>query len=314
VITNPIFETHSAQAECFRSARQKQHIVSFSGGLCSYWAGKRVVAEEGPGACTLLFADTNMEDEDLYRFVSQGAADIFGWGKEVPAFEAVRQLALDIGEAAISPEAGAGRLVITADGRTPWQIFFDEHFLGNSRIDPCSKLLKRERLWRWMRANCTQADSVTHVGLDWTEGHRLERLRNARPGWQIEAPMQTGELWDKRRMGCELAAVGIEIPRLYKLGFPHNNCGGFCIKAGQAHFAHLLKVLPERYKSHEDMEQEIRAVLGDVSIMKRVVKGVPQRLTLRQLREEIEAGKEYDGLEWGGCGCAVDTPEEEVTA
>lgn len=259
-----------------------RHIISFSGGVCSFWAAKRVVDEFGRGACTLLFADTKMEDEDLYRF-NADASDALG----VP-------------------------ITVTADGRTPWQIFFDEHFLGNSRIDPCSKLLKRERLWRWMRENCTQSDSVTHVGLDWTEAHRLARLRAARPGWQIEAPMQTGELWDKRRMFCELATVGIEVPRLYKLGFPHNNCGGFCIKAGQAHFAHLLKVLPGRYKFHEDMEQQIREKLGDVSILKRVVKGVPQRLTLRQLREEIEAGKEYDGLEWGGCGCAVEP--EELTA
>jgi hypothetical protein len=29
-------------------------------------------------------------------------------------------------------------------------------------------------------------------------------------------------------------------------------------------------------------------------------------LTLRQLRERIEAGEEFDRFEWGGCGCSAD--------
>jgi hypothetical protein len=260
-----------------------KHVVSFSGGVCSFWAAARVIEEHGPANVTLLFADTKMEDEDLYRFNEEASAHL------------------------------GVALTVTVDGRTPWEIFFDEQFLGNSRIDPCSRLLKRERLWRWTRENCDRATTVNYVGLDWTEGHRLARLRAARPDWRIEAPMLAGELWDKTRMFRELAAIGVEIPRLYKLGFPHNNCGGFCIKAGQAHFAHLLRVLPDRYAFHEGMEEMVRAKLGDVSILNRVVGGIAQRLTLRQLRQEIEGGREYDRLEWGGCGCAVDETEQQGT-
>lgn len=113
--------------------------------------------------------------------------------------------------------------------------------------------------------------------------------------------------WDKRRMLRELSALGIKIPRLYSMGFPHNNCGGFCVKAGQAHFAHLLKTMPERYAFHEAEEEKLRMVVGDYAILRDRTGGTTKALTLRELRERIAAGKQFDSLEWGGCGCATDS-------
>jgi hypothetical protein len=102
-------------------------------------------------------------------------------------------------------------------------------------------------------------------------------------------------------------AAGIKEQRLYKQGFPHANCGGFCIKAGHAHFLHLLEVNPERYAFHEGKEQELRAYLNkDVSILKDRRGGVTRTLTLKQLRERAAAKDcELDRDDWGGCGCAL---------
>ncbi len=225
---------------------------------------------------TLLFADTSMEDEDLYRFNAE-ASDYLG----VP-------------------------ITRIADGRTPWELFRDERMMGNQRVARCSKVLKQELIDQWRRAHCYELSTTIYVGMDWTEGHRLDRMRAALPGWCIEAPMLWEPIWDKQRMMCELARIGISLPRLYKLGFPHNNCGGFCVKAGMAHFAHLLRVMPERFAYHEAKEQEMRSVLGDVSLMKDRRGGVTRTLTMQQLRERIERGEEYDKLEWGGCGCSMD--------
>lgn len=252
------------------------HVVSFSGGVCSFWAAHRVVQQHGAENVTLLFADTKMEDEDLYRFNADAEAYL-----GIP-------------------------LTVIADGRTPWEVFSDEKFLGNSRFDPCSRILKRERLDAWMEGNCTSDTTIRYIGIDWTEEHRLHRLRKLLPSWRIEAPMCDRPLWDKCKMQDELRAIGIEPPRLYKMGFPHNNCGGFCIKAGQAHFAHLMKVMPERYAQHEAREEAMRERLGDVSIMKDRRGGKTAPLTMRQLRQRIEAGESFDRNEWGGCGCAID--------
>jgi hypothetical protein len=258
-------------------------IVMFSGGVGSWAAAKRVVERYGVDELTLLFADTLMEDEDLYRFIEQAAVNV----------------------------SGEPKLLRIAEGRNPWQIFFDERMLGNSFFDPCSKKLKREMVDRWLVNNCDPRDTVVYVGIDWTEEHRFTRLRDRRAevGWCYEAPLCEPPLMMKDAIFEWLGREGLAPPRLYDLGFSHNNCGGFCIKAGHAHFSNLLRVLPSRYAYHEAKEQEIRNFLGrDVSIMTdRSGDGKKKPFTLRALRERIEAGDKVDQFDVGGCGCFVDT-------
>ncbi len=261
-----------------------KHIVNFSGGIGSWAAAKRVVERHGKENTVLLFADTMMEDEDTYRFLYEAAANV-----GVP-------------------------LTRIADGRTPWEVFFDEKFLGNSRIDPCSKILKRQLLDRWHKENGTPEMSIVYLGIDWTEIHRLHRLQEYPSEWKYEAPMCDPPYIDKEQMIKMAEDQGIKEQRLYKLGFPHANCGGFCIKAGHAHFINLLKTMPDRYAFHEGKEQELRAYLGkNVSILKDRSggnkKGRP--MTLKELRERYEAKDEgLDKDEWGGCGCALPSGEE----
>ena len=262
-----------------------KHVVNFSGGVCSFWAAHRVIQQQGAENVILLFADTGMEDEDLYRFLDD-AGRVLG----VPVTR-------------------------IADGRTPWELFEAKGMLGNSRVPLCSVMLKREVLDGWRKEHCLEFDTVVYIGIDWTETHRLEQTRSALPGWQIEAPMCEEPLWDKCKMLAELRRLGVEPPRLYAMGFPHNNCGGFCVKAGQAHFAHLLKVMPERYAFHEAKEEAVRARTGkDYSILNdRRGDDIKKTLTLRSLRRRIEAGEAFDRHDWGGCGCSVEGINHQTT-
>lgn len=258
-----------------------KHIVNFSGGVCSFWAAHRVIAKHGPEDVTLLFADVKMEDEDLYRFNAEASAFL-----GVPLTRISQEL-------------------------TPWELFAKEGMIGNSRAPICSVMLKREPLDRWHRANTLEMDTTLYIGIDWTEEHRLHDLRRRKPTWRIEAPMCDEPFWDKCRMMTELRELGIEPPRLYSFGFPHNNCGGFCVKAGQAQFAQLLRAMPERYAFHEGKEQELRAQVGDFSVLSdRRGDGKKKPLTLTALRERIEAGENFDRHDWGGCGCALDNETE----
>ena len=127
-------------------------------------------------------------------------------------------------------------------------------------------------------------------------------------GWRYEAPLCEAPYISKPDVLTWLKREGIAPPRLYAMGFAHNNCGGFCIKAGQGHFANLLRAMPERYAYHEGKEQELRALLGkDVSILTdRRGDGKKKPLTLKDLRLSIEGGAQIDAFEIGGCGCAVD--------
>jgi hypothetical protein len=215
----------------------------------------------------LLFADTNMEDEDLYRFLD----------------DSQKQLGLE--------------LVRIADGRTPWEVMKDRHILANWKQDVCSFFLKRDLLAQWEKANCNPSFTVLHFGLDWTEVHRLERIRASKHPWRCEAYMTEAPYLSKREMLSWMRKVGLRPPWLYDLGFHHNNCGGFCVKAGQAHFANLLQKLPERYAFHEEQERQLRKIVGDYSILKSG--------TLEQFRLSIERKEPIDEFDFGGCGCAT---------
>lgn len=257
-----------------------KHVVNFSGGVCSFWAAHRVVQRHGPTDVTLLFADTLIEDEELYEFNEQS----------------VKVLGVPI-----------TRL---CKGLTPWQLFRQQGLIGNSRFPICSVYLKREPLDEWRSANCLEMDTVLYVGFDWTENNRLDDLRREQPTWKIEAPMCEPPYWDKCKMFSECEALGIKIPRLYKLGFPHNNCGGRCVRAGITHFVHLYRVLPDKYLEWENEEQEtIKELTGRgispewCSVLKDRRGGKTKSMTLLTLRQRIEAGDKFPAHDWGGCGC-----------
>jgi hypothetical protein len=287
----------------------------FSGGLGSWMTARRVAEQHGTDALVLLFADVSSgrsphvgEDEDSYRFIREAAANV------------------------------GGELVTVSDGRDIWQVFHDDRFLGNSRLANCSKFLKQKPCRDWLDANCDPAETTLYVGLDWSEPHRIPANRlgyahgfdrpcvdikaclayiNGVPGvepckrhlgdraWHVEFPMTEAPYLDKTQMMAACEAEGIEIPRLYRAGFAHNNCGGFCVRGGQAQMELLLREHPERYAFHEAEEQKLRDYLGkDVAILRDRTGGTVTPLTLRAFRERLEGQADlFDPLDVGGCGC-----------
>ena len=263
-------------------------VVFYSGGLASYAAAERAIQMYGKGNTVLSFTDTKTEDEDLYRFLKKTQTDL-----DVP-------------------------LVWLADSRDIWQVFRDERRLGSSRADPCSKILKRAQGDRWLKANRDPADTVLVFGIDWTEKHRYDdgkgrglKHRWAERGWTAIAPLTEPPFLWRQDIIAGLATRGIEPPRLYALGFAHNNCGGGCVKAGIGHFAHLLRALPEVYAKWEHEEAEfnrmIRAGKSPVAMLSDRRGGRRVPYTLAQLRADLDAGRPVKGLDdVGGCGCFIE--------
>lgn len=250
------------------------HVVMFSGGAASWAAAKRVAQRHGADGLTLLFTDTKTEDRDLYRFLDEAAADV------------------------------GGRLVRLADGRDIWQVFKDSRFLGNTRADPCSRILKRDLSRKWVEEHCEPETTTLYLGMDWSEVHRLDRARLAWHPWRVEGPMTEPPYRSKDEIIMDLRSAGIVPPRLYDLGFSHNNCGGGCVKAGQSHFVHLLGALPETYAEWERNEEDVRQHIGsDVAILRDRTGGTTKPMTLRALREKVVAGQLIPSDEIAGCAC-----------
>ena len=174
-----------------------RHIVQFSGGHGSWAAAKRAVEAVGTDGMVLLFADTLIEDQDTYRFLIEGGANIFDADKPVD----LMQRASDLPEPTLEHMPERRRLLADlradtnerfpffrwiAEGRTPHEVFKDVRFLGNSRIDPCSKKLKRELIDHWKSEHCDREQTACYVGIDWTEKHRYAILASRWPaiGWR----------------------------------------------------------------------------------------------------------------------------------
>lgn len=260
------------------SSAAVKHVVMFSGGITSWAAARRVADKHGTDGLVLLFADTLAEDEDLYRFLDDAARDL-----GVP-------------------------ITRVCEGRTPQEVHRDVRLIGNPMVAPCSRVLKQEPCRRWLEEHTDPSNTTVHVGIDWSEMHRLPAIvRNYKP-WTATAPLCGPPYVDKRGWIAEARRRGIVEPRLYALGFEHNNCGGACVRGGQAQWAHLLRVFPERFASWEAHEQEMRELLGtDRTILRDRSGGDTKPLPLTELRRRAEDQPDaLDGLDWGGCGCFVD--------
>ncbi len=245
----------------------------FSGGITSWATARWTVERYGAADTTLLFADTRIEDVDLYRFND----------------DAARMLGVE--------------LVTVADGRNPFEVFRDERYLGNTRKAPCSKLLKQRVCRRWMSDNTDPADTTIYVGIDWTETHRLPAVESGWSPWSVRAPLTEPPYTDKSALIDEAQRLGLTPPRLYGMGFAHNNCGGICVRAGQGQWARLLETMPERYGWAEAQETALRSHLGkDVAILRDRRGGTVKPLTLRAFRERVQ-NDEVDRADLGGCGC-----------
>lgn len=253
------------------------HVVQFSTGLGSAEVARRAVDLYGKDHVDLLTADTRVEDDDNWRF----ADEVIDY--------------LDM----------ADRWTILSDGRTPMQVGRDVRVVPNNRMAVCSRVLKRDLLRAHIEANYHPDDTVIHLGFDWTEPHRFKASIEPWKPWTIEALLMRPPYAHKQMLMAQWRDRGIEPPRLYAQGFSHANCGGACVRGGQAQWQLLLSVNRPRYLEWEAEEEQTRAMLGkDVSILRDRTDGTLKPLSLQAFRERIETQPGlFDTDDWGACGC-----------
>jgi len=245
-----------------------------SSGLASAYLWD-LVRTEHPDAVG-VFADVNGEDADNYRFLRE-----------------------------VHEHVGGELVTLDNDGRTIWDVFRETRFLGNTRVDTCSRELKREPIERWLREHRDPATTVMHIAIDWTEAHRIPAIRDgwARSGWQTAFLMVDREL-DKWHALAWAKSVGIEPPSLTRDGWPHANCRGGCVRAGQGQFAALLLRRPEAFAEWEREEAEFVAWLGKpVSILRDRRGGGTRAMPLTELRVRVNSGEIKPDLGDGSCNC-----------
>jgi hypothetical protein len=257
-----------------------KHVVQFSTGMSSAEVAWRLVERYGRNNVVGLTADTREEHPDNWRFAHQGHGRLgFEW-------------------------------VILADGRTPMEVGRDRKVVPNNRMAVCSQILKRELLRAYIDVHFDPDDSVMYVGYDWSEPHRIEAARVPWAPYKVEFPLADPPYYMKGDSDLQqvFRERGIEPPELYRRGFGHANCGGACVRGGQADWERLYRTDPTRYARWEAEEQKSRVFLGkNVAILRDRRGGKTKPLTLETFREQLERQPDlFDADDWGACGCFMD--------
>ena len=192
-------------------------ILAYSGGVASAYCISLI-----PDADVIYFNDTKWEHPDLYRF-----------NRDVERHFGVS-------------------ITIDSDGRSPEQVFMDQHMLGNNRAPICSRILKAERLQKFAKPGDT-----LYFGIMLDELPRAARIRSIYSGLGIdtEFPMIRDDK-AKDKAFDYFRDAGIEVPYLYRIGFDHNNCSGGCVRAGKRSWARLYQFDRATYEDRSRVERE----------------------------------------------------------
>lgn len=235
------------------------NLVMFSTGLSSAVLLDKVQKEHGQNKTFALMTDTLWEDEDNYRFGNQ----VINYLK--------------------------AKLLYVADGRTPEEVWFQSRFLVGPYGAPCTRILKVEQTIKTIKQlkSQTNDDISLYFGINADEEHRTYGLiKRYEPfGVNCEFPLVSEPMHQLEMTDLVQQKWGLRRPRMYDLGFKHANCGGRCVKAGQEHFLHLLKVWPHRFKQIADIEQRFQQLTGgDTTILRVQREGERIKLPLYQLQ------------------------------
>lgn len=310
-----------------------KHLVQFSTGAGSAEVAYRVHAANDPADVVLITADTRKEDWDNWRFSFE----------VVPQLPGVQWIVLCDGRTPM--EVGRDARVVPNNRMAVCSRVLKRELIRrhlDATYDPADSIVYEGFDWTednrildaYRLVTCKDCKADRERGH--CDDHALTFCdeRPARPGakpycgrvlteahvhpwapWDVQFPLTEAPLLEKAAVLDLFRSRGIEPPRLYALGAKHANCGGACVRGGQAAWAHLLWWNRPRFLEWEAEEEETRTMLGkDVSVLKDRRgggQGVP--LPLRRFRERLEVQPSlFDASDWGACGCFMDDPDEPL--
>lgn len=216
-------------------------VVWVSAGAASAVAGK--LAQKKHGDVVFAYCETGGEHPDNERFLT----DLERWyGQEI-----VR----------LRNEKFA----------STWEVWEDKSYLAGIDGAPCTGILKVEPRLAFQRADDIHVFGYT---ADAPDVKRANRLRLNYPAMAIETPLIDSGL-DKRACLAMIVNAGIQLPVLYGLGFPNNNCIP-CVKAtSPAYWANVRKHFPEQFERMAKLSRELEVRLCRINDERRFIDEIP---------------------------------------
>jgi len=264
-----------------------KYVCHISGGAASAVCWIRAL--DRYGECEAVFANTNSEDPDLYRFLDD-----------------------------MEKYTGLPIVRLNNDGQDIWATFVKHSGFTNGKGCIASYRLKYLALKTYMDAVYKPDETTVLIGMGPDEEDRQIRVAKRVAPYCIDFPL----CWEPKLWKCDvedfLKRRGLRLPDLYAKGYPHNNCGGACIMAGIAQWTGVLKDFPERFAHAESEEQKMLKVIEERervpwTILKDRRGGTHKTYSLKQLREDVEAGRRLPDDKWRAksCSCMFSWGDED---
>jgi len=195
-------------------------------------------------------------------------------------------------------------------------VVIQKRFLAGPAGAPCTSELKKIPIRDYIGTRLV--DEIQVYGFDPSESKRIEKYRENNPEVTLGLPLVQHNLVKANCLAL-LQRFEIEMPAMYKLGYPNANCIG-CVKAENLkYWAAIREDFPETFDFYAKMERKLgKEVDGKprgAAINKRYIKGVRHRLFLDELPTDIKPKRDIDiwcGYSCGSVGDIIGAPIEEV--
>lgn len=248
--------------------------VDVSGGSGSAVAWHRCLTAFSAERVVPVFADTETEDPDLYRFLND-CEKLFGQ-----------------------------KLTRLNCGKDIWDVFIESRMMRIMSAGGACKAsveLKQKPLDNhFAESDC---DAVA-VGLGPDEPERMLRIIKRLYPVPVLFPLCAIPELHYCDVGRCIESLGLKPAALYADGFIHNNCGGTCVLAGISQWAAVCKLYPDKFAYAEQREQEFTEATG-FTILRDRRGGITRKYPLSELRADVEAGRAFRNDWKSNCSCML---------
>lgn len=174
-----------------------------------------------------------------------------------------------------------------------YDVFAKRKYIAGIQGASCTMFLKKET-----RKLFQEFGDLQVFGFTKEENDRLDRFIDANNDVRIWPVLQENNLTHSDCIAL-LKKANIEIPRMYKLGYKHNNCIG-CVKGGAGYWNKIRKDFPEQFVKMANFSE----LLGV-----KLIKHKGRRIFLKELPINVGNYKEEPEIE---CGIFCEAAERKL--
>ncbi|OUS29153.1 hypothetical protein A9Q98_06335 [Thalassotalea sp. 42_200_T64] len=125
---------------------------------------------------------------------------------------------------------------------------FESNYMRTPAGSPCTRALKKQ-----VRQKFQKIDDVHVFGYTAEEENRLNNFIDANNEIDVYSPL-IDRCISKENCLSMIENAGIELPTMYKQGYPHNNCVG-CVKGGMGYWNKIRVDYPETFNRMAKLER-----------------------------------------------------------